>query len=227
MTSHCKVSVASPDATPAPGANGIRCCPCFDSCLIPKGRIRSSLPLAQLPCSNQPPSRRCTLREIFKGETQRQVEPENVVFITWSTASILVVHFGASAGRCSRPNRPSRRAKSRALLNSRFRPSTCPWTCEMTLPTVLKRPSAFLPLAMSVAALVLVLGHVAVAGAARQADEGAAAHIFQLLIAGQVPLVAFFAIKWLPRAPRFSLPVLALQAIAVIAALAPVYFFNL
>jgi len=45
----------------------------------------------------------------------------------------------------------------------------------MTLPTVLKRPSAFLPLAMSVAALALVLGHVAMvgAGAARQADEGA------------------------------------------------------
>lgn len=99
----------------------------------------------------------------------------------------------------------------------------------MTLPTVLKRPSAFLPLAMSVAALALVLGHVAMvgAGAARQADEGAAAHIFQLLIAGQVPVVAFFAIKWLPRAPRFSLPVLALQVVAVIAALAPVYFFNL
>ena len=99
----------------------------------------------------------------------------------------------------------------------------------MTLPSVLHRPSAFLPLVMSVAALTLVLGHVAMvgAGAARQADEGATAHIFQLLIAGQVPIVAFFAIKWLPRAPRFSLPVLALQALAVIAALAPVYFFNL
>lgn len=99
----------------------------------------------------------------------------------------------------------------------------------MTLPTVLKRPSAFLPLAMSVAALVLVLGHVAMvgAGSAHQADEGATAHIFQILIAGQVPVVAFFAIKWLPRAPRFSLPVLALQAAAVIVALMPVYFFNL
>lgn len=99
----------------------------------------------------------------------------------------------------------------------------------MTLPTVLKRPSAFLPLAMSLAALVLVLGHVAIVGAdaARQADEGATAHIFQLLIAGQIPLVAFFAIKWLPRAPRFSLPVLALQASAVMAALALVYYFNL
>ena len=99
----------------------------------------------------------------------------------------------------------------------------------MTVPVLLKRPSAFLPLAMSGAALVLVLVHVAVVGmaAARQLDEGATAHIFQLLLVAQMPLVAFFAIKWLPRAPRISLPVLTLQAIAIIAALAPVYFFNL
>lgn len=99
----------------------------------------------------------------------------------------------------------------------------------MTLPISLKRPSAFLPLAMSIAALVLVLGHVALVGvaAARQPDEGAIAHIFQLLIVAQIPLVAFFVIKWLPRAPRISLSVLALQAVAVIAALTPVYFFNL
>jgi len=82
---------------------------------------------------------------------------------------------------------------------------------------------------MSIAALVLILGHVAVVGvaAARQPDEGAIAHIFQLLIVAQIPIVAFFAIKWLPRAPHISLPVLALQAAAVIAALAPVYCFNL
>ncbi|MEO8869361.1 MAG: hypothetical protein ABI357_00870 [Granulicella sp.] len=99
----------------------------------------------------------------------------------------------------------------------------------MTLPTMLHRPSAFLPLAMSVAALVLVLCNVAIdgAGAVHPADEGAAAHLFQLLIVAQVPLVGFFAIKWLPRAPRLSLPVLALQAAAAIAALAPVYFFHL
>ncbi len=99
----------------------------------------------------------------------------------------------------------------------------------MTLPVSLKRPSVFLPLAMSVAALALVLAHVAVVGvaAARQPDEGATAHIFQFLLVAQLPFVAFFAIKWLPRAPRIFLPVLALQAVAVIAALAPVFLFNL
>jgi hypothetical protein len=97
----------------------------------------------------------------------------------------------------------------------------------MTFQTVIRRPSALLPLAMSFVALVVVVCQAAVFGVAHQADEGAAAHIFQLLIVAQVPVVAFFAIRWLPRAPRLSLPVLGLQAIAVLAALAPVYFLNL
>ena len=60
---------------------------------------------------------------------------------------------------------------------------------------IMKKPSAFLPVAMSFAALATVLGHVAMFGAVREADEGTAAHIFQLLIAAQVPIVAVFAIK--------------------------------
>ena len=41
--------------------------------------------------------------------------------------------------------------------------------------STLKKPSALIPLAMSLAALAVVLGHVAMFGAAREADEGAAA----------------------------------------------------
>jgi hypothetical protein len=92
---------------------------------------------------------------------------------------------------------------------------------------ILKRPSAFLPLAMSLTALAVVLGHIAMYGAAREADEGAAAHIWQLLMAGQMPVLAFFAIKWLPKAPRPTLYVLGLQAGAVLASMAPVFFLNL
>jgi hypothetical protein len=80
---------------------------------------------------------------------------------------------------------------------------------------------------MSFAALATVLYHIAVFGAAHEADEGAAAHIFQLLLVAQVPVVAFFAFKWLPRRPGPALRVLGLQAVAVLAALAPVFFFNL
>jgi hypothetical protein len=90
-----------------------------------------------------------------------------------------------------------------------------------------KKPSAFLPLAMSLTALAVVLGHVAMFGVVHEADEGAAAHIWQLLMAGQMPVLAFFAIKWLPRAPRQTLYVLALQAGAALASMAPVFFLNL
>ena len=97
----------------------------------------------------------------------------------------------------------------------------------MSFSTMMKQPSAFLPVAMSFAALATVFIHVAVFGAAREADEGTAAHIWQLLMGGQLPIVAFFAIKWLPQAPRQALPVLALQAGAGLAALAPVFFLHL
>jgi len=93
--------------------------------------------------------------------------------------------------------------------------------------SLLKKPSAFLPLAMSLAALATVLVHIALFGAARQSDEGAAAHIFQLLLLLQLPIVVFFVVKWLPRFPRPVLLVLALQAVAGLVALAPVFFFNL
>ena len=95
----------------------------------------------------------------------------------------------------------------------------------MYVPSI-KQPGAFLPVAMSLAALAIVLGHAAKYGIVHEADEGAAAHIFQILMAAQVPVVAFFAIKWLPQAPGRALRVLALQAAAGIAAFAAVFFLT-
>jgi hypothetical protein len=92
---------------------------------------------------------------------------------------------------------------------------------------VIRRPSAFLPLTMSLTALAIVLVHVAVFGVAREPDEGAAAHIWQLLMAGQMPVLAYFAARWLPRAPRQTLCVLALQGAAALASIAPVFFLKL
>jgi hypothetical protein len=96
----------------------------------------------------------------------------------------------------------------------------------MKVGTMIKRPSAFIPVVMSFTGLAVVLVHIMMSGVARQADEGTAAHLWQLLMAAQLPIVAFFAIRWLPQSPRSALPVLALQAIAALAALAPVYFLN-
>jgi hypothetical protein len=91
---------------------------------------------------------------------------------------------------------------------------------------LLKRPSALIPVAMSVAALAIVIGYAAMFGTAHQADEGTAAHLWQLLMAGQLPVVAFFAIRWLPTEPRQALPVLALQVGAALTAMFPVWWFQ-
>jgi hypothetical protein len=93
--------------------------------------------------------------------------------------------------------------------------------------TILKQPSAFLPMVLSIAALATVIGHIAMFGVAREVDEGPAAHIFQLLMITQLPIVAFFVITRLRRNPRQTLLILALQVGAALAALAPVFVLDL
>ena len=91
---------------------------------------------------------------------------------------------------------------------------------------LLRRPSALLPVTMSALALATVILHAVRFGVAREPDEGAAAHIWQLLMAGQVPVMAFFMIKWLPTEPRQGLVVLALQVAAALAAMFPVWWLQ-
>ncbi len=90
-----------------------------------------------------------------------------------------------------------------------------------------KLVSAWLPIAMSLAAFGVVVVHVALFGTAREPDEGTAAHGWQILMAAQIPIIAFFAFTAIPRAPRQALPVLALQIVAVLWAMAPVYYLGL
>ena len=93
--------------------------------------------------------------------------------------------------------------------------------------SLIKQPSGFIPVAMSLSALALVVGHIAIFGVVHEVDEGTAAHLWQLLMAGQVPVVVYFAVKWFPQTPRNALRVLALQFIAALAACVPVYWFKL
>ena len=97
----------------------------------------------------------------------------------------------------------------------------------MMATSLLKHPSAFVPVAMSGAALALVIGYVAMFGIVHQADEGTPAHIFQFLMVGQVPVVALFALTFLPREPRRAVGVLALQGIAALLAIATVVLLHL
>jgi hypothetical protein len=94
----------------------------------------------------------------------------------------------------------------------------------MTVRALIRQPTGYLPVAMSLGALAMIVWFVVLHGVVHQADEGAQAHLWQLLVAGQVPFIAYFAFRWLPQATRPALVVLALQAAAVmLLAVAPLW----
>jgi hypothetical protein len=88
--------------------------------------------------------------------------------------------------------------------------------------TLFRKPSAFVPVAMSLVAFVLVLAYVAIVGTKPQADEGTVAHIWQLLMVGQLALIAYWGMRWVPQAPRPGLIVLVIQLTCALAAVLPV-----
>lgn len=98
---------------------------------------------------------------------------------------------------------------------------------ERTFREVVKFPSALIPVAMSLAALA-VIGVAAIFGGLMPSkDEGTSAHLWQLFMGGQLPVLAFFAGKWLPRAPKAALAVLCVQLGAALTAMAPVFLLHL
>jgi len=90
-----------------------------------------------------------------------------------------------------------------------------------------RHPSAFIPLLMSVAAFTILAAHVLIFGTGHEADEGTSAHLFQLLMVAQVPLVPYFALTSPQRSPDRVLLVLGAQLLAAAGALAPVAVLGL
>lgn len=97
---------------------------------------------------------------------------------------------------------------------------------DITTASPIRVLSAWLPLTMSIGALILVIGHAAVFGITQDADEGTAAHVWQILMTAQVPIVAYFIFKWIPQQPRKSLHVLILLLCMWIANIAAVYLLT-
>ena len=94
--------------------------------------------------------------------------------------------------------------------------------------SLLRHPSAWIPLVMSLAALAFLLGYVAMFGIVHQEDEGTPARIFQMIMVAQLPIIAYFGIRWLPKRPRQVLLILGLQAVAwIIPILAVIWFESL
>jgi hypothetical protein len=94
-------------------------------------------------------------------------------------------------------------------------------------------PSAMFPMIMSLAALLLLGGFLLLASRgviplrAPDGDEGAVAHLWQLLMAGQLPVIAWFALRWFFRRPVQTLVILGLQAILAFASIVPVFVMKL
>ena len=91
---------------------------------------------------------------------------------------------------------------------------------------MIKSPGAWIPIAMSLAALAMILGYVAIFGIAQNEEEGAPARIFQLIMLAQLPIAGYFAIQWLSRRPMQTLVILTLQAIAWIIPIATVIWLE-
>ncbi|MDO8522455.1 MAG: hypothetical protein Q7S08_04185 [bacterium] len=105
----------------------------------------------------------------------------------------------------------------------------------------MKKPSAWIPIALSLAMLTFILTLLAIQGVPtpsadgtcigtcgrQNKDEGVGAHLFQLWLVLEVLMIPFFAVKWLPRAPKQTLAVLAIQIIAVLATCFPVFYLEL
>jgi hypothetical protein len=96
----------------------------------------------------------------------------------------------------------------------------------MSVATLFRRPSGFLPLAMSSIALLLVVVHVATVGVTPQADEGPEAHLWQLLMVAQLPFIAYVGIRWVPAAPKQGLIVLLTQVAFALVAAMPVFLLE-
>ena len=97
----------------------------------------------------------------------------------------------------------------------------------MSFSALMKKPTAWLPLMMSLAVAVLLLAAFFRHRLVPQPDEDAYAHLFQILMAVQLPIAGLFAIKWLPQAPRPAALVSALQLAAALAVCAPVFLLGL
>ena len=89
-----------------------------------------------------------------------------------------------------------------------------------------KKASALIPVVMSLIALVLIGIQLSLHGMRPVRDEGALAHLYQLLVVGQIPVISYFAFRWLRRAPLQGLRVVASQAFALAAALVPVHMMG-
>lgn len=82
---------------------------------------------------------------------------------------------------------------------------------------------------MSLAAFVLLVAYVFFFGITRdtQQDEGTAAHLFQILMGGQVPIVGWFIVRWIHEEPKRVIQIAALQMVAAAIPMLVLFFLEM
>jgi len=93
--------------------------------------------------------------------------------------------------------------------------------------TVWTQLGRWAPPVMSAFALVILLTHVVVYGVRPQPDEGTAAHLWQLLVAGQLPIIGAWFFIGRRRQPSLSRRDLVGQLVALGLAVCPVAVLGL
>lgn len=94
-----------------------------------------------------------------------------------------------------------------------------------------RQPSAYLPLILSTAALLLLAGAFTfnfLTGAAvkEDHDEGVLAHLYQIMIGVQVLIIPWFALRWGWREWHAGATLLALQVLAITASFVPLWLIE-
>ncbi|NDQ55890.1 MAG: hypothetical protein GZ088_02320 [Acidipila sp.] len=87
----------------------------------------------------------------------------------------------------------------------------------------MKRAAGYAPIAMSLVALAIVLYGIAKYGAHPPQDEGWEAHVFQILMVAQIPIIVLYIAAAGSQSFVRILPVLGLQALAWLAACGALY----
>lgn len=92
----------------------------------------------------------------------------------------------------------------------------------------LKKPSAWIPLVMSVLALLLVLCYIWLFGIQNPSeDESVIARLFQLLLFGQLPIIGYFFFKWFYKNPKQVSLIVVMQLLAALVPFLTVFFLEM
>ena len=92
---------------------------------------------------------------------------------------------------------------------------------------LLKKPSAWVPIAIPLAFFAYLVTVTSLFGIVREKDEGTGAHFFQLWLLLEPFMLGFFAVKYLPLARKETLQILALQIVAALLPISVVFSLGL